>query len=88
MRFGTEKFKNWFSIFSETVKDRVMPFSVMIDISIGVADRGLSISAITSGRHRKGKKKIKFSKLIFQIKTYITLLGLFQVIQTIDHTGS
>jgi hypothetical protein len=57
MRYGIEKFKNCFSIFSETMKDRVMKFSVMIDLSIRVADRGLSILAITSGRHWKWKKK-------------------------------
>ena len=53
MRYGVHKFKNCFSIFSGTVKDRVKKFSGMTDLSIGVADRGLSISAVTSGGHRK-----------------------------------
>jgi hypothetical protein len=44
------------------VKDRVVKFSGMTDLSIGVADRGLNISSVTSGRHRKWKKKSKFSK--------------------------
>jgi hypothetical protein len=66
---------------SKTVKDRVMEFSGMIDLSNGVADRGLNISAVTSGRHRKWKKKSKFSKLIFQIKTYTILSGLFSSVQ-------
>jgi hypothetical protein len=35
-----EKFKNCSSVFSESVKDRVMKFSVMIDLSIWVANRG------------------------------------------------
>jgi hypothetical protein len=43
MRYESEKFKNWFYIFSKTMKDRVMKFSVMIDLSIGVVHRGLSI---------------------------------------------
>ena len=41
------------AVFSKTVKDRVVKFSGMTDLSIGVADRGLSISAVTSCRHRK-----------------------------------
>jgi hypothetical protein len=48
------------------VKDRVMKFSGMIDLSIGVCDWGLSMSTVTSGRHRKWKKEIgkfKFSCL-------------------------
>ena len=48
------------AVFSKTVKDRVVKFSGMTDLSIGVADRGLSISAVTSCRHRKWKKKSKF----------------------------
>jgi hypothetical protein len=59
------------------VKDRVMKSSGMIDLSIWVANRGLNILSITSGPDWKWKKNSKFSKLIFQIKTYITLLGLF-----------
>jgi hypothetical protein len=46
MRYGIEKFKICFSIFSETMKSIVMKFSVTIDVSIGVAEKGLSISAI------------------------------------------
>ena len=46
MKYGVEKFKNSFSIFSETMKNIVMKFSVTIDLSIGVAVMGLSISAI------------------------------------------
>jgi hypothetical protein len=38
------------------VKDRVMKVSGMIDLSIGVADRGLSILAVTSDPDRKWKK--------------------------------
>jgi hypothetical protein len=45
------------------VKDRIMKFSGMIDLSIGVADRGLTISAITSGHHLKWKKKSEFLKV-------------------------
>ena len=81
MRYGIENFKNCFSISWETVKDRVMKFLGMIDFSIGVADMGLHISAITFGCHRKWKKKSKFSKVIFQIKTFTTLLGLFSSVQ-------
>jgi hypothetical protein len=62
MKYGVEKFKNSFSIFSETVKDRVMKFSGMIDLSIGVCNWGINMSAVTSGRHRKWKKKPKFFK--------------------------
>ena len=65
-----------------------MKFSGMIDLSIVVVDVGFSISAATSGSHRKCKKKSKFSKLIFQIKTHSTSLGLFSSVQTIDPTGS
>jgi hypothetical protein len=79
MRYRVHKFKNCFSIFSEMVKDRAMQFSGMIDISIRVCKGGLLMSAVTSGRHRKWKKKSKFSKLIFQLKTCTKLLGLFQV---------
>jgi hypothetical protein len=69
------------SIFSETVQDRVIKFLLMVDLSIGVCDWGLNKSAIISGRHRKWKKKSKFSKIIFQIKSYTTLLGLFLIVQ-------
>jgi hypothetical protein len=82
MRYKIEKFKNCFSIFSEIVKDRVMTFSDMIDLSIGVAVFiGLKISDITSGRHRKWKRNGNFSNVIFQIKTYNTFLGLFSSVQ-------
>ena len=43
MRYGVVQCKNCVSIFSKTVKDRVMKFSAMIDISIGVCNFGLSI---------------------------------------------
>ena len=46
------------AVFSKTVKDRVMKFSGMIDLSIVVCDWTLSMSAVTSGRHRKWKKEI------------------------------
>jgi hypothetical protein len=55
----------------------------MIDLSIRVCDWGLNKSAVTSDRNRKWKKKLKFSTTIFEIKTYITLLGLFLIVQTI-----
>jgi hypothetical protein len=42
-----------FHFFLETVKDRVIKFSLMIDVSIGVCDWGLNKLAVTSGRHRK-----------------------------------
>ena len=51
------------AVFSKTVKDRVMKFSGMIDLSIAVCDWGLSISTITSGRHRKWKMKSENLKL-------------------------
>ena len=41
------------SVFSKTVKDKVMKFSGMIDLSNAVCDRGLRMSTVTSGRHRK-----------------------------------
>ena len=69
------------AVFSKTVKDRVMKFSGMIDLSIAVCDWGLSISTVTSGRHRKWKKKSEFSKLFFQIKTYTIWLSLFSNVQ-------
>ena len=81
MRYGAKKFKNSISISSKMVKDRIMKVSGMIDLSIGVANRGLSILAVTSDPDRKWKKNSKFSKSIFQIKTYITLLGLFSSVQ-------
>ena len=80
MRYGVEEFKNCFSIFSEAVKDRVLIFSGMTDLSFRVVNRGFRRSAVISSRHRKGKKKSKFSKLIFQIKTYTTL-DLFWSVQ-------
>jgi hypothetical protein len=62
------------SIFSSTVKDRVIKFSLMKYLYWGVR---LGVEHVISGRHRKWKKKSKFSKIIFQIKAYTTLLGLF-----------
>ena len=38
MRYAVEKFKNCSSIFSETVKDKVMKFSGMIDLLIGMCN--------------------------------------------------
>jgi hypothetical protein len=73
-RYGVEKLKNCFSLFSKTVKDRVMKFSGMIDISFWVCT-GLCVSTVTSGRHRKWKKKLKFLNSIFQIKSYTTIIG-------------
>jgi hypothetical protein len=81
MRYGAEIFKNCSSIFSETVKDKVMKFSGMIDLLIGICNWGLSMSTVTTGRHRKWKNKSKFSKIIFQIKTYTKLLGLFSSVK-------
>ena len=80
-RYGAEKFKKFISIFSEIVKDIVLIFLGMIDLLNGVADRGFSISSVTSGPHRKWKMKAKFSKLIFQIKTYTPLLSLFSSVE-------
>jgi hypothetical protein len=57
-------------MFLKTVKDWDMKFSGIVDLSIVVCYRGRSISAVTSGRDRKWKKKSKISKLIIQIKTY------------------
>jgi hypothetical protein len=86
MRYRVHKFKNCFSIFSNMVKDRVMKFSGMINISIRVCKDELLMSAVTSGRHRKWKKKSKCSKLIFLLKTYTKLLGLFsRVIKNCPH---
>jgi hypothetical protein len=62
MKYGVENFKYCFSIFSKTVKDRVMKFSGMIDLLIRVCSCGLSMPAVTSGRHQKGKNKSKFKK--------------------------
>jgi hypothetical protein len=53
IRYALEKFKSCFYIFSKTVKDRAMEFSGMTDLLIGVCNRGLSMSTVTSGRHRK-----------------------------------
>ena len=58
-----------------------MEFSGMIDLSIWVCNCALSMSAVTSARHRKWKNKSKFLKIIFQIKTYTTLLGLFSSVR-------
>ena len=79
MRYGIEKFKNCFSIFSGTVKDRVMKFSGMTDLSIMERSYWLTSSAVISVRHRKWIKKSKFSKLTFQIEIYTTLLSLFSI---------
>ena len=50
------------------VKDRVMKVSGMIDLSIGVADRGLSILAVTSDPDRKWKKNRNFQSQSFKSK--------------------
>ena len=81
MRYGVEKFKNYFSIFSLTVKDRVLIFSGMTDLSIGVWNYWLTMLAVTSSCHWKWKKKSKCSKIIFQIKTYTTFLSWFPSVQ-------
>ena len=75
--------QNCFSIFPRTVKDRVMKFSENIDLWIEVCNYWLSMSAVTSGRHRKWKKKSKFTKLIFQIEFCTTLLDLISSVQYI-----
>ena len=43
MRYGVEEFKNCFSIFSEAVKDRVLIFSGMTDLSFMKEDKELNI---------------------------------------------
>ena len=68
MRYGAKKFKNFISISSKMVKDRVMKVSGMIDLSIGVADRGLSILAVTSDPDRKWKKNRNFQSQSFKSK--------------------
>jgi hypothetical protein len=68
MRYGAKKFKNFISISSQMVKDRVMKVSGMIDLSIGVADRGLSILAVTSDPGRKWKKNRNFQSQSFKSK--------------------
>ena len=75
MRYGLEKLKNCFSIFSETVKDRDTIFSGMIDLSIGVCVTGMSMSAVTSGRHRKWKNKWKILNFLFLAECYTILLS-------------
>jgi hypothetical protein len=39
------------------------------------------MSAVTSGSQRKTKQKSKILNLIFEIKTYATLLDLFTSVQ-------
>jgi hypothetical protein len=78
MRYGAKKFKNFISISSKMVKDRVMKVSGIIDLSIGVADRGLSILAVTSNPDRKWKKKSKFSKPISNQNLYHIIRSVFK----------
>jgi hypothetical protein len=81
MRYGVEKLKYCFSIFPKIMKGTVMKFSWIIEFSIVVWVRGMGMSAVTSGHHRKWKNKSEFSELIFQIKNYSILLGLFSNFQ-------
>ena len=53
------------AVFSQTVKNRVMKFWGMIDLPIGGCNRGLSMTAVTSGPDRKWYKKSRISNLIF-----------------------
>jgi hypothetical protein len=78
MRYGVEKFKNSLSISSETGKDRVMKFSGMIDFSIEVCNRWLSMPAVPSGRHKKKKRNKNFKDNTSNQNLYLIIWSIFK----------
>jgi hypothetical protein len=58
MRYGVGEFKNCFSIFSEAVKDRVLIFSGMTDLSFRVVNRGSAgrpSFQVVTGREKRNR---------------------------------
>jgi hypothetical protein len=64
--------------FSQKQWKIVMKFSGMIDLSIALCNGRLSMSAVTSGRHRKWKKFETFKFILLNWNLYFFIRSLFK----------